>query len=250
MWRYLTLFIWIGLLYPLPSFALVVADPGAYVRFAQQLQETKSLLHEAKNQKNLLDSIKSKFEGTHQFGAELLQSIHQLDQQITQTHQQLLTLVGTHNTIENTQEWLDSIYLPSADKTYRTIAKSAPYHHLQTLLKSTLMHAEVTLTSTGKSLKTLTTLSQQIDTAPDMKTAIDLNNKLTLMLLKGQQQVIALLADANRTQAALHYQGTPTHTSSDQETTNKIGQAFHNGLRLSGTNTACDPLFDQLLGCH
>ena len=196
------------------AFALVVSDPGAYTRMAQQIQEAQKIYTEAKRQVAEMQRIYKNLSGNLGRGKGSIRDIRRIKsilEDVLPAFYDLTLPDGTKldkRSTEDIVKGIDNIFISSGKHpTEAGLTEEQKRVYRQRALKASLAYSESLLSDTTDSLEKLETLAAQIDETETLKDAQDLTNRYLQELLTGQTKVILLLAQMSRAEAALSYKG-------------------------------------------
>ncbi len=194
--------------------ALVVSDPGAYIRIAQQIQEAQKIYKEVQRQVQEVQRVYKNLEGNLKRGIGSIRDIRRIKSNLQRLMPAIYNLSLPDGTkvdptvSEDIAKALDEIFVsPTANPKEAELSKEQQRIYRQRTLKSSLSFSESALADIEKSLETFESLASQIDETQTLKDAQDLTNRYLQEVLTGQSKVIMLLAQLTRAEAALHYQG-------------------------------------------
>ena len=197
-----------------PAHALVVSDPGAYTRMAQQIQEAQKIFTEVKRQVEELQRLHKSVTGNLKRGVGSVRDIRRIKrmlEDILPSFYKLTLPDGTqldNQSTEDITKAIDSIFISRSEFPDQAgVTEEQQQVYRQRAVKASLAYSESLLADMNDSLEKLEQLSAQIDETQTLKDAQDLTNRYLQELLTGQTKMILLLAQMSRAEAALSYTG-------------------------------------------
>lgn len=240
------------------TMALIVSDPGAYIRIAQQIQEAQKIYSEVQKQVQEVQRVYKNLEGNLKRGVGSVRDIRRIKNNLQRLIPALYNLSLPDGTkidpsiSEDVGKALDQIFVsPTANPQESELTREQQRIFTQRTLKSSLSFSESILADIEQSLENFETLAAQIDETKTLKDSQDLTNRYLQEILTGQSKVIMLLAQLTRAEAALHYQGVENEEiGKRQEVTSEeyLDQLGKYGSQYWKANPDAESTMHELMG--
>lgn len=193
------------------SHALVVSDPGAYTRMAQQIQQMQDQVKQMTNVLNEAKKINETLSGNLQRGLGADEDLRRLRTAVEKMIP-TFTMKGVPNPSQSDMERigneLDKIFVsPQAQPVEAELTKDQRDAYRKKSISNAVRYSEYIITDTEKSMNRLEDLSQQINQTQSMKDAMDLNNRYMHEMMASQAKLNMLLAHLVRAESATKMQG-------------------------------------------
>ncbi|TKW61151.1 MAG: hypothetical protein DI628_00540 [Blastochloris viridis] len=191
--------------------ALVVSDPGAYTRMAQQIQQMQDQVKQMTNVLNEAKRINENLTGNLKRGLGTDEDIRRLRGAVEKMIP-TFTIKGLPNPSQSDMERigneLDKIFVSSqAQPVEAELTKDQRDAYRKKSISNAVRYSEYIITDTEKSMNRLEDLSQQINQTQSMKDAMDLNNRYMQEMMASQTKLNMLLAHLVRAESATKMQG-------------------------------------------
>lgn len=192
------------------SHALVVSDPGAYTRQAQQIQKMTEQLSTLKDTLEETKRAAKNLEGNLKRGRGIQESIQDFRETLEKS---MPTFLASENDpegkdrMEIVQQAINEIFKPNAKIEEIENSKRKQENYRQRAAKSAVIRAETTISDIEQSVNKMEALARQIDDTQSIKDSADLNNRLQHEMMLNQNKIIVLLAEMARAENAEKLRG-------------------------------------------
>lgn len=236
-----------------PAYALVVSDPGAYTRMAQQFQQMQDQLKQMVNVVNEAKKINDNLTGNLQRGLGTDEDIRRLKGAV---EKMLPTFTSTgvpnpsQSDIERIGNQLDKIFVSSRDQPVEAeLTKDQRDAYRKKAISNAVRYSEFVISDTEKSMNRLEGLSQEINKTQSMKDAQDLTNRYMQEMMTNQVKLNLLLAQLVRAESAAKMQGVSANEGAQARkyTANEYNEMMSKyGSKYYSVNPQDDQLMKEL----
>ncbi|SFD96638.1 Type IV secretion system protein [Thiohalospira halophila DSM 15071] len=209
----------------------VVTDPKQYAYQAEQLSKAQQAIQTATKQLETMRDAMDVAKHTYQMASNQYKELIAIGEQmegtynmatglvddLKETREKFNVMVETKGGFEgdtfedvwdNTSQHVIEAFPEAGSGEYdRMAASAAREKQRQTYYRDSLRQAELALSESGERLETINSLSQNIDSAENLKAAQDLNNRLLVEQLRLARRMDDTLSRLERLQSAQHYRG-------------------------------------------
>lgn len=198
--------------------ALVVSDPGAYARMAQELTTLRDSFKVLQEQFQELQNIQASVSGNLERGKGIFRDIGRLRDMAEQMTRGVHSLPHMDlddydlRNIEDLQDALDKIYTNETDILKRGQTERQRKQYQQRSIRGALEGAEILINLQDERFRKIEELAAEMDETETLKDAMDLNNRLLGEILLVQQQALLLQSQYVRAEQSLRYEHADTST--------------------------------------
>ena len=195
----------------MPAHALVVSDPGAYARMAQQIQQMQDQLKQMVNVVSEAKKINENLTGNLQRGLGTEEDIRRLKGAVEKMIP-TFAMQGVPNPSQSDMERigneLDKIFVSKESQPVEAeLTKDQRDAYRKKAISNAVRYSEFVITDTEKSMNRLEDLSQEINKTQTMKDSQDLTNRYMQEMMANQVKLNLLLAQLVRAESAAKMQG-------------------------------------------
>lgn len=230
--------------------ALVVSDPGAYTRMAQEIQQMQEQVKQMTNVLNEAKRINENLTGNLQRGLGTDEDIRRLKgavEKMIPTFNMQGMPNPSQSDMERISNELDKIFISAERQPLEAeLTKDQRDAYRKKSISNAVRYSEYIITDTEKSMNRLEGLSQDINKTQSMKDAQDLTNRYMQEMMASQVKLTMLLAQLVRAEGATKMQGV---AATEGTTARKYTAREYNEMmsKYGSTYYSVNPEADQLM---
>lgn len=227
----------------------IVADPTSYTYYVQQIKQATKQYEELKKQletaEEMLDEtvdMKNQLVGAYDHATGMVEKIKMIQDNIKNDPTAMLKYAEKFLKFEDGEyvdprELINGIFKdPRAkrDQIEKFKDLNKKYHARQKNLEETIVQAEKTLNAMPEKYKLIEELAGKIDSTQNVKSAMDLNNRILAEILKVLTDHLMLTAHIGEAQTIINFEGVDDTQTDQIEKDLKYNQEKSKNHRVMG----------------